>query len=146
MDLGRLDGTGPSKQDNLQDGAGCQIAGPSTLDGIDPETGMVWCQIQANVGPEAFLVRGIESVGGAWEVPVLVKVTMAPMTAGEYDLTYDYDLAAPGGPGTPSASIRGIVGLRVVHPTQIEPLAVVAPAGMHTGTGNITGAYPPVAP
>jgi len=143
MDLGRLDGSGPSKQDNSRDGAGCQISGIHTLDGVDPDTGITWCQVQANVGPTAALLRGISSGVGLWEVPVMVKVMMDEMTVGEYDLQANYDNLPLGlGPGWPSATIRGIVGIQIVHPTQIEPLTVVAPSGRHVGLETLGGSYP----
>jgi hypothetical protein len=52
MDMGRRDMDGPSKQDPLTDGAGCQIIDPLvTFDGRDAVTGTVFCQVRVNVGP-----------------------------------------------------------------------------------------------
>jgi len=52
MDMGRRDMDGPSKQDPLADGAGCQIFDPNmTFDGRDAVTGTVFCQVRINVGP-----------------------------------------------------------------------------------------------
>ena len=108
MDAGRPDGSGPSKQDSTVDGAGCQIIGTQTFDGIDSETGMVYCQIRVNVGPFVNLSTGFDG-----EVPVMVRIQMNPMNAGEYDLR-------GGGPGTAASDVRGITGIKIVHPTEVE--------------------------
>ena len=115
MDVGRPDGSGPSKQDPALDGAGCKVLGLNTLDGVDSETGMVYCQVRVNVGPMANLAAGIETSAGSglYEVPVLVRVQMNSMTVGEYDLV-------GGGAGTAAGDVRGITGIKVVHPTQVE--------------------------
>jgi hypothetical protein len=121
MDVGRVDGGGPSKQDNVLDGAGCQVVGPETFDGIDPDSGIVYCQIKCNVGPAVnlFASTGIEgtTVG---EVPVLVKVQMQD-TATALDMAHDFDgtdFTGPvPGPGTSYSRLRGLCGIRVVDPT-----------------------------
>jgi len=121
MDIGRVDGAGPSKQDALLDGAGCLIIGPETLDGVDPETGMVFSQVKLNVGPIAqlFTMTGIDGAE-AGKVPVLVKVIMAD-TAKDYNLEKEYDpntqtfVGSPSA-GVPAGSVRGLVGIRIVDP------------------------------
>ena len=122
MDLGRLDGSGPSKQDPALDGAGCQVAGEYTYDSVDGETGVVYCQVKANVGPEATLALG---VGG--EVPVLVKVTMQDPAGGSSSASYDFTFEAKlptdvygwtgdSGCAIETSRVRGVVGIQVVHP------------------------------
>jgi len=76
MDLGRFDGAGPSKQDTVVDGAGCQINDATVcFNGRDAVTGTVYAQVKINVGPSAdvFANTGVTSapVGVA---PVLVRV------------------------------------------------------------------------
>ena len=116
MDIGRTDGAGPSKQDVALDGAGCQVTGPSTVDGTDQTTGQVFCQIQCNVGPVASLFVGGGTIVG--EIPVMVKVQMLPLAA-----AYAFDAAAGGVPGAfaaPAAgasasAVRGLIGVRILR-------------------------------
>jgi hypothetical protein len=121
MDIGRVDGAGPSKQDALLDGAGCLVIGPDTLNGVDPETGMVFSQVRLNVGPIAqlFVMTGIDGAE-AGKVPVMVRVTMNE-GAKDYNLEEEYNPATQTFSGTPesgveAASVRGLVGIRVVDP------------------------------
>lgn len=119
MDVGRADGAGPSKQDAFLDGAGCQVVGPETFDGIDEHSGIPYCQIKCHVGPVAtlFASTGIEGtiVG---EVPVLVKVVMNHRS--KFDMEHEYDemtdtFTAVAGPGSSYSKLRGICGLRIVN-------------------------------
>lgn len=134
MDIGRPDGAGPSKQDMFADGAGCQVAGPNTYNFQDPVTGLVGCYIEVNVGPAAtlFINPGLWSdyVGAATtvgEAPVLVKVVMDD-TAKGYDLAHTvtglgtFDPVV--NPGEVPNMVRGLVGIRVVHPndTLLDPV------------------------
>lgn len=125
MDLGRVDGSGPSKQDNALDGAGCQVQGPNTFDSVDPVTGMVYCQVKVNVGPGVNLTGG-QDVGGQKEVPVMVKVVMNNL-AQDYDLTQTYT-GFPGqfdgtpAPGAKPVDVRGLCGIKVVHPLAVESI------------------------
>jgi len=125
MDIGRADGSGPSKQDPFLDGAGCAVIGTGTRDGVDSFTGQVYTQVKINVGPVANL-----AVGEGDEVPVLVKVLMRdPSTMADPTLTplyYDFDHESVGGPGfvnPPSTGpllspgvIRGIIGIKLERP------------------------------
>jgi len=128
MDLGRMDGAGPSKQDPAQDGAGCQVAGVNTFDVYDSSTGMVGCQVKANVGPWANLCQGIETVpaSGVFEVPILVRVIMNELAV-DYDMTLEY-LGPPGQfgvvptPGLLPNEVRGLCGIKVVHPSLVQSL------------------------
>ena len=104
MDAGRPDGGGPSKQDPLADGAGCKVFGPDTFDGVDPQTGIVFCQTKIHVGPNASLF--INSDG---EVPVMVRARVRVLGK-NIDFTQ-------GGATGPTASLRGLVGLEIVRPT-----------------------------
>ena len=126
MDLGRVDGSGPSKQDPARDGAGCKVIGTHTFDGVDPITGSVYCQVEFNAGPWANLAQGVETSGGSgvYEVPVIVRVVMNAL-AKDYDLTLKYD-SYPGQfipvakPGLQGYEIRGLCGIKIVHPTQVQ--------------------------
>jgi hypothetical protein len=126
MDIGRVDGGGPPKQDALLDGAGCLVIDPVTLDGVDPDTGMVFAQVKLNVGPVAslFTMTGIDG-SEPGKVPVMVRVTMddtPPYTKGaRYNLEREYDpntqsFIGSASSGVPSALVRGIVGIRIVDP------------------------------
>jgi len=119
MNVGRPDGAGPSKQDPALDGAGCQVVGPNTFNGVHSDTGMVYCQVKVNVGPAVNLAIGKDD-----EVPVLVKVVMPELPAGDWDLTKAYVGAGVfgpvGGPGIHCDTIRGLVGIQIVHPTLVE--------------------------
>jgi hypothetical protein len=120
MDLGRRDGAGPSKQDALLDGAGCQVVGSETFDGVDPETGVVYSQVKVNVGPYANLTKVVTNppAENDGEVPVMVQVRMTD-TATDY--TFDRQALSPGefeafdGAGVSASKVRGIVGIRVVR-------------------------------
>lgn len=119
MDLGRNDGSGPSKQSPVQDYAGCRVVGPDTFDGVDPETGCVYSQIKVHVGPTAslFASTGIDGAG-VGEIPILIAVTMNPQAA-SFNLKEVYDpvLRMFSGSPTPGAlpdKVRGIFGIRLV--------------------------------
>lgn len=125
MDLGRLDGDGPSKQDVALDGAGCQVQGPNTFSSIDRTTGMVYCQIKVNVGPVANLAWGEDELGGGTPmVPIMVKVVMNEL-AKDYNLEETYT-GFPGqfdaipAPGAWAQDVRGLTGIKVVFRTLVE--------------------------
>ena len=114
MDVGRPDGGGPSKQDVGLDGAGCMIGTPA--EGVTPEYGMVFTDVTLHVGPEINLFKSVQAeVAG--EIPVLVKVVMAPGAAA-YDLTEEYSgggVFVPGAkPGLPWDDVRGLMAMRVM--------------------------------
>ena len=125
MDVGRVDGAGPSKQDTLLDGAGCQVVGPDTVDGVDANTGMVYAQVKIDVGPAAnlFAMTGLHGASGidaadVGKVPLLVQVRM-DTAATAFDLTDEYDpatktFAGTPGPGIESAKVRGITGIQII--------------------------------
>jgi hypothetical protein len=130
MDAGRPDGAGPSKQDVINDGAGCLVVGANTYDFKDPETGLVGCYVEVHLGPAAttFTITAPDSVnyttrdgpGGdsAGEQPVLVRVRM---TDGAKPYNLEQKWVGPGfdpakQPGWPTSEIRGLVGIQVVHP------------------------------
>lgn len=107
MDLGRTDGDGPSKQDPLVDGAGCQIVdGAVTFDGIDAVTGTVFCQVRVNVGPaiNVFANTGIAPVGVA---PVFIRVRMK--LGG---IPYNFTQGGPDGSSSLPRALTGITLLR----------------------------------
>jgi len=126
MDAGRQDGAGPSKQDNLLDGAGCLVLGNETYTFTDPVTGYKGCYLKINVGPVAglFINPALWSSYTAGsplgEAPVLVKVSM-DQGALSYNLehratgvgTFEGGPAKPGGE---SDQVRGLFTMRLVHP------------------------------
>jgi hypothetical protein len=111
MDAGRLDGSGPSKQDAVLDGAGCLVSGPYSFQAVDPETKLRYCQLYLNVGPAANIFdTGIES-------PLLVKVWMN--TRGKAHDLVDV------GPGDSNLDITGLVTLALVHPNDRQDASQV---------------------
>lgn len=102
MDLGRVDGAGPSKQDPLTDGAGCKVLGPQTFDARDPQFGHVYSEVLVNAGPAATLFTNSDG-----EVPVLVRVIMKSGT------TLDWQQVSADGS---VASLRGLIGVEVLRP------------------------------
>lgn len=128
MDLGRVDGDGPSKQDRFSDGAGCQVVGPTTFSKdsktsrLDPETGMVYCQVKVNVGPFANLAKGQLATSGEYEVPVLFKIIMNEKAVG-YNLegentglgTFD-----PPDPNADAAKVRGLCKIRILPSFDVD--------------------------
>ena len=110
--------------------------GTETFDSVDPETGIVYCQVKVNAGPSINLflasainhrftnLAGVESLFPLDYVPVLVKVAM-DIAGAAYNLEEEYT-GTPGGftpgakPGLPWADVRGIVGTRIVHPDDVE--------------------------
>lgn len=136
MDLGRLDGDGPSKQDVFLDGAGCQVGGPNTFDAADLDTGILYCQVQANVGPAIVLVPNPAYND---EVPVLVRVQMSEKARAVF--TFDRGLQSPDWvaptvqDGWITTQVRGLVGIRLVR------LDLVA--GQPTNWGSTLPRYAP---
>jgi hypothetical protein len=125
MDVGRVDGGGPSKQDPTSDGAGCLIAdGEKTYNFTDPVTGYKGCYVAIDVGPVASFFTnpatysGYASGSPADEAPLLVKVEMNDGAA-DYALEKSYStLTGFGGvrPGADPRDVRGLIGIRVEHP------------------------------
>lgn len=117
LDLGRLDGSGPSKQSTTQDGAGCRVVGPDTItSAIDPDTGLVYCEIQAFVGPNAsfFTNTGVNG-SEVGTIPLIVAVIMTANAVG-YNMRESY--VSPGvftpGDAPGSVSVRGLFGISIV--------------------------------
>lgn len=119
LDLGRRDGDGPSKQDVSLDGAGCKVLGPETFDGIDSDTGMVYCQVKAHVGPSATFFKNLDTLDTGM-VPMMLKVEMSEDAVG-YNLRQRYDeetetFSGTDDPHVSSSRVRGLVGVRIVRP------------------------------
>lgn len=76
MDVGRLDGAGPSKQDPVVDGAGCQVMGVDTFNFSSSTTGEVGCQVRLNVGPPASLFENMNGGIDLGVVPLLLRITI----------------------------------------------------------------------
>jgi hypothetical protein len=118
-----------SKNNPSLDGAGCLLFGDKTFNGVDSETGMVYCQIEIDnhdADGTLALFYGREHLVGRvrHEVPVMVKIMMfgrneLPLVEGEYDLTTAVDGSATG-PGTSASLIRGVTGIRILHPNDIQ--------------------------
>lgn len=131
MDVGRPDGSGPDKQDPNLDGAGCQIQDSRTYDFKDPVTGYMGCFVAIHVGPVASFfetsgdVSGYTSGSVEGEVPLMVKVIMGENST-NYDLEHLYDSGVFGGvrPGAAPDSVRGLIGIRILHPDE-SPVAAL---------------------
>lgn len=102
MDLGRLDGGGPSKQDAMTDGAGCKMIDPQTTDSRDAQFGHVISEVLVNVGPAVNFA--VNSFG---EVPIMVKVIIK--AAGT---TLNW---LQGGVDGTTADVRGLVGIEILR-------------------------------
>jgi hypothetical protein len=125
MDIGRVDGSGPSKQDALLDGAGCQVVGPDTFDAVEDVTQNVYCQVMVHVGPVAnlYAMTGLHSPSGIagvdlGKVPLLVQVRMDAQAA-SFNLEESYDPGTKTFTGLPDPSaapgdVRGLMAIRVV--------------------------------
>jgi len=126
MDIGRPDGSGPSKQDATRDGAGCQVIGPETFDAEDQLTVHPYCQVKIHVGPAAnlFATTGVGGTSGipptdVGKVPVLVKVEMAA-TSVDFNLEEEYVGYPPplfsgvAAPETSPEDVRGLLGIKLV--------------------------------
>ena len=126
MDAGRQDGSGPSKQDPVMDGAGCLVVGDESYTFTDPESGYKGCYLKVHVGPTASLFASQATVATysfsspLGEVPVLVRVRMDSDTT-RYNLekinTGTGTFEATSKPGASPAEVRGFIGIRLVHPS-----------------------------
>ena len=106
MDIGRLDGSGPSKQDAFSDGAGCQVNDPTeTKNGVNPDTGIVFADVLIHTGTSASIYEN--SFG---EAPILVKVVIKDSSAGR-DLNFEQ-----GGSVSSVQYIRGLTGIEIIRP------------------------------
>lgn len=109
LHLGRRDGQGPSKQDPTRDHAGCQLGGPDTFSGTDPLSGLRFCQVRVELGPQARTQLGYGD-----EVPVLFRVRMD-------ERAIEFGQLNPLGPGgfgpkdpeSPLSETRGICRVRI---------------------------------
>jgi len=108
MDMGRADGGGPSKQDPLADGAGCQVFGSSvSFDGRDATTGTVYAQVRINVGPAANVFANTGAVAVAGVAPVMVRVRIKQAgTALNF---------TQGGPSAPTNVPRALTGITLLR-------------------------------
>jgi hypothetical protein len=110
MDLGRRDMDGPSKQDPLVDGAGCQILDPNaTFDGRDAVTGTVFCQVRINMGPaiNVFANTGLNPLAPLGVAPVMVRARIKAAGAA-YNFTQ-------GGPDASSDTPRALTGVTLLR-------------------------------
>jgi len=130
MDAGRYDGSGPSKQDPMLDGAGCCVLGMDTGNSIDPVTGIVFCTLKVNVGSTANFFMNDHD-----KVPVLIKVILRPPSEHGLDkgpndiygsLPYNFECRFIHGegwtyevsPDISSTEVRGLCGIRLLHPDE----------------------------
>lgn len=103
MDAGRPDGTGPSKQDPVQDGAGCLVVGPNTFTQTDPGSQILYTQVEVNLGPVGSLF-----LNGEGKCPILVRVLIRNNVTGR---ALDWKNV----PATdPTSTCRGLVGIEVI--------------------------------
>lgn len=110
MDLGRPDGSGPSKQDVALDGAGCKVIGPETFDSADSEDGTTFCQVKVHTGPYAKLFE-ISSGTEIGFSPILVKVIIKDSADGKALNFVDST------PEDDPSTLRGLVGISVIDPS-----------------------------
>lgn len=113
MDAGRRDFSGPSKQDAVLDGAGCQVVGPDTFNGIDTTNGISYCQIKVNLGPSASLFEnsGSADISSAGQVPIMIKVILKDSAAAR---SLDFN---DGNPTISASSVRGLTSIELVPPS-----------------------------
>jgi len=118
MDMGRKDMDGPSKQDPLADGAGCQIIDPTaTFDGRDAVTGTVFCQVRVNVGPAINIFANTGAVAGAAAgvAPVFFRARIR--SGGGLALNF-----TQGGPSATTDVPRALTGVTLLrHSTGLGP-------------------------
>lgn len=106
-DVGRADGTGPSKISATEDGAGCAMLSASeTFDGIDDE-GIVFTQVRINMAPGTFFLN---SDG---EQPVLVRVKIRDTVAGR-DLDFERHDGADS-VTVRNRRLRGLIGMSIIR-------------------------------
>jgi hypothetical protein len=108
MDLGRTDGSGPSKQDTFADGAGCQVVGAETFDDATGDR-IYYAQVKAHVGPSAALFRNTTDN----EVPILVKAIIKDSVDGK---ALDFSLNSGSYSSNPLTE-RALMGIEIVRPT-----------------------------
>ena len=119
LDIGRRDGDGPSKQDPLLDGAGCQVVGTDTVNGYDTESGYRYCTVKINVGSTANFFSFDD--GFLTICPLMIKVLFYDTAESKY-----YDFAHEIDPTTriPTSTInenantrdvRALIGISVVN-------------------------------
>lgn len=103
MDAGRLDGSGPSKQDIALDGAGCLVSASS---GTDTTTQLHYTDVKVNLSPAALFSNGLGMC------PVLVKVVIKDNPTGKA-----LNFANTANPETdPTSGLRGLVGIDIISP------------------------------
>jgi hypothetical protein len=104
MNVGRVDGAGPSKQDPGIDGAGCQVIGPNTFDATDPASRIRYAQVEVNLGPLAPLF-----LNGEGKCPVVVFIVLQDTLIAR---SYNWENVLP---TAPTDQCRGIVGLEILQ-------------------------------
>ena len=98
MDAGRADGTGPSKQDVVLDGAGCLVVSTVATDLVSQ---VRYTEITLNLGPASLFLNG------EGKCPVLVKVILKDNATGKaLNFANVAETAA-------TSSCRGLVGIEI---------------------------------
>lgn len=108
MDMGRRDMDGPSKQDPLVDGAGCQVLDPTmTFNGRDAVTGTVFCHVRVHVGPAINVF--VNAVTAAGVAPVFFRARIRDNIDG---IALNF---TQGGPDALSDEPRGLTGVTLLR-------------------------------
>ena len=117
LDIGRRDGDGPSKQDPLLDGGGCQVLGEDTVNAYDPHSGHRYCTVKINVGSTANFFRMVE--GTTIICPLMIKVVYYDTAIAKYyDFAHKVDLTTRIPTGTidenaNTRDVRALIGISI---------------------------------
>ena len=120
LDLGRPDTATPGV-----DGNGCQVVGDDTFEDYDTQTGIIYSQVSVEMTNAFQLLtadtqrRVIVGPYTYWEFPVLIKVVLKfTPTASKYNFEWDFPALTAVDPTYSCAVVRGICGIRIVHPDE----------------------------
>jgi len=100
-----------------EDGKGGKVVGATTFQGYDTQTGIIYSQVYITMTNNLFRSVGHPTVAN--EVPILIKVNLKDTVAAhKYDFEHQYPGWAGPDPTISCRLIRGIAGIRIVHPDE----------------------------